>query len=293
MRPIALALLLSLTPQDDVDGRLDGFGRQIVPGGDPTVVRFQKAVATRPGKIVLRDRIEKSAETLRRESERDAVPEYFRTRLDEVGGAFKLRKGQEEFRRRLIEDYKTSKAEIERIRPMVKEVADNMADTPEINAKLKKYLSHPATVDALYLRDLRQRSRPDIYVILKKLGELFAQSEDGKFYIPDARQDLAEKFCRVGTAMMDATRDVSTQLGAVCEKLAAVDDLHQRLKKAGADPLFACMLLKKSIENADINDIEPAIQKLRGSSDELARKLPEVFEETPKGKVLVEKAYES
>ena len=292
MRPIALALLLSLTPQDDVDGRLDGFGRQIVPGGDPTVVRFQKAVATRPGKIVLRDRIEKSAETLRRESERDAVPEYFRTRFDEVGGAFKLRKGQEEFRRRLIEDYKTSKAEIERIRPIVQEVADNLADTPEINAKLKKYLSHPATVDALYLRDLRQRSRPDIYVILKKLGELFAQSEDGKFYIPDARQDLAEKFCRVGTAMMDATRDVSTQLGAVCEKLAAVDDLHQRLKKAGSDPLFACMLLKKSIDNADINDIEPSIQKLRGSSDELASKLPEVFEETPKGKVLVEKAYE-
>jgi hypothetical protein len=290
MRLLTLALLVALVPQDDLDGRLDAFGKQIVPGSDPAVARFQKAVATRPGKIVLRDRIEKSAETLRKESERDAVPEYFRTRFEEVGGALKLRKGQEEFRRHLIEDYKTSKAEIDRIRPMIKEVADNLADTPEINAKLKRYLSHPATVDALYLRDLRQRSRPDIYVILKKLGELFAQSEDGKFYIPDARQDLAEKFCKVGGAMMDASKDVSAQLGTVCEKLAAFDDLHQRLKKAGPDPLFACMLLKKSLDNADINDIEPAIQKLRGSSDELARKLPEVFEETPKGKVLVEKA---
>lgn len=292
MRLLTLALLVALTPQDDLDGRLDAFGRQIVPGSDPTVARFQKAVSTRPGKIVLRDRIEKSAETLRKESERDAVPEYFRARFEEVGGVLKLRKGQEDFHRRLLQDYKTSKAEIERIRPLVKEVADNLADTPEINAKLKKYLSHPSTVDALYLRDLRQRSRPDIYVILKKLGELFAQTEDGKFYIPDARQDVAEKFCRVGTAMMDATRDVSTQLGAVCEKLAAFDDLHQRLKKAGADPIFACMLLKKSLDNADINDIEPAIQKLRGSSEELARKIPEVFEETPKGKVLVEKAVE-
>lgn len=288
MRLLTLAMLVALAPQDD----LDAFGKQIAPGDDPTVARFQKAVGTRPGKIVLRDRIEKSAEALRSQSERDAVPEYFRTRFEEVGGAYRLRKGQEEFRRRIVEDYKISKGEIERIRPVLKEVVDNLADEPEINARLKQWLSHPATVDLLYLRDLRQRSRPDIYVLLKKLGELFAQTEDGKFYIPDARQDLAEKFCRIGTAMMDASREVSAQLGAVCEKLAAIDDLHQRLKKAGPDPLFASMLLKKSLDNADINDIEPSIQKLRGSSDELARKLPEVFEETPKGKVLAEKAYD-
>src|SRR5262245_30590052 len=233
MRLLALALpvLLSMTPQDDLDSRLDAFGKQIVPGGDPLAARFQNAVATRPGRVVLRDRIEKSAETLRAQSERDAVPEYFRTRFEEVDGVSRLRKGQEDFRRRIIEDYKTSKAEIERIRPILKEVADNLVDTPEINAKLKKWLTHPATVDTLYLGDLRRRSRPDIYVILKKLGELFAQTEDGKFYIPDARQDLAEKFCRVGSAMMDATRDISAQLGTVCEKMAAIDDLHQRLKK--------------------------------------------------------------
>jgi hypothetical protein len=102
MRLFALVLLLSL-PQDDLDGRLDAFGKQIVPGGDPTVGRFQKAVATRPGKIVLRDRIEKSAETLRAQSERDAVPDYFKTRFEEAGGAYRLRKGQEEFRRRIVD----------------------------------------------------------------------------------------------------------------------------------------------------------------------------------------------
>ncbi|MBI3858017.1 MAG: hypothetical protein HY293_20245 [Planctomycetes bacterium] len=293
MRFLALALpvILSLAPQDDLDSRLDAFSKQIIPGSDPVAARFQKALPTRAGRIVLRDRIEKAAEALRAVSERDAVPEYFQTRFEEVGGAYRLRKGQEEFRRHMVDDYKASKADIERLRPVIKEVADNLADTPEINAKLKKYLSHPGTVEFFYLGDLRQKSRPDIYVILKKLGELFAQTEDGKFYIPDARQDVAEKFCRLGGALMDASRDVSAQLGAVCEKLATIDELHQRLKKAGADPLFACVLLKKSIDNADINDIEPSIQKLRGASDELARKLPEVFEPTPNGKVLVEKAY--
>ena len=294
MRLLALALpvLISLAPQDDLDGRLDAFAKQIDPGADPTVARFQKAAATRPGKIVLRDRLEKSAEQLRSLSERDAIPEYFRTRFEEVGGMYRLRAGQEEFRRQIVDDYKISKADIERIRPLLQEVADNLVDTPEINAKLKKYLSHPSTADALYLKDLRQRSRPDIYVLLKKLGQLFAQTEDGKFYIPDAQQDLAEKFCRVGSALLEVTKDVSTQLAAGAEKLAAIDDLHQRMKKAAPDPLFASVLLKKSLDNADINDIDPAIQKLRGASEELARKLPEVFEETPKGKVLAEKAYE-
>src|SRR5262245_39679377 len=131
MRLLSLALLLALTPQDDLDGRLDAFGKQIVTGGDPAVARLQKAVATRPGKIVLRDRIEKSAEVLRSQSERDAVPDYFRARFEEVGGAFRLRKGQEEFRRRIVEDYKTSKADIDRIRPFIKEVADNLVETPE------------------------------------------------------------------------------------------------------------------------------------------------------------------
>src|SRR4029453_13375673 len=194
MRLLTLAMLVALAPQDDLDGRLDAFGKQIAADGDPLAGRLQKAVGTRPGKIVLRDRIEKSADTLRIQAERDAVPEYFRTRFEDVGGAFRLRKGQEDFRRRVVDDYKTSKAEIERIRPVLKEVADNLVDEPEINARLKRWLSHPAPADTLYLKDPPQRTRPDIYVILKKLGELFAQTEDGKFYIPDARQDLAEKF---------------------------------------------------------------------------------------------------
>src|SRR5687767_10610598 len=134
MRLLALALpvLLSLAPQDDLDGRLDAFAKQIDPGADPTVARFQKAAATRPGKIVLRDRIEKSAEQLRSQSERDAISEYFRARFEEVGGMSRLRAGQEEFRRRIVDDYKISKAGIERIRPLLQEVADNLVDTPEI-----------------------------------------------------------------------------------------------------------------------------------------------------------------
>jgi hypothetical protein len=286
---LALPLVLAFAP-DDLDTRIDAFAGKINPGGDDTVARFQKAAATRPGKIVLRDRVEQAAAALRSRSERDAVPEYFRTYFEDGGSGYRLRKGQDEYRRRLLEDFAACKADMDRIRPLVKEVADNLADSPEINAKLKGYLSHPGIVENLYLGDLRQKARPDIYVILRKLGDLFAQAEDGRFYIPETRHDLADRFVRVGRALLDATTSASGQLKSACDDLVALDNTHQRLKAAAPDPLFSMVFLKQAFDNADLNDIEPAIQKLKETTDELARKLPEAFEATPKGKVLTEKA---
>lgn len=294
MRVLLLALpaLLAFSPQDDLDPRIDAFAAKIAPGGDEAVARFQKALKTRAGKIVLRDRIEKAAESLRSRSERDAIPDYFKAHFEDADGVYRLRRGQEDYRRRLLEDFAVSKAEMDRIRPIVQEVADNLADVPEINAKLKHYLSHPSTVDAVYLRDLRQKSRPDLYVILRKLGEIFTQAEDGRFYIPEARFEMADKFVKMGKAILETTTSVSGQLVKACETLAAIDDLHKRLKAAAADPLFAMVILKDALRNADPADLDPVIQKLKEQSEELARKLPEVLESTPEGKVLVEKAYE-
>ncbi|HVE41775.1 MAG TPA: hypothetical protein VNM14_17920 [Planctomycetota bacterium] len=286
---LALPLVLAFAP-DELDTRIDAFAGKISPGGDETVVRFQKAAGTRPGKIVLRDRVEKAADALRSRSERDAVPEYFRTYFEEAGGVYRLRKGQDEVRRRILDEFIACKADMDRIGPLVKEVADNLADSPEINAKLKAYLSHPGIVENLYLGDLRQKARPDIYVILKKLGDLFAQAEDGRFYIPEARHETADRFVRVGRAVLDATATASGRLKSVCDDLVALDNTHERLKAAAPDPLFSMVFLKKALDNADLNDIEPAIQKLKEMTDELNRKLPEAFETTPKGKVLTEKA---
>lgn len=290
MRLLALALpaLLALAPQDDIDA----FAKRIDPSGGETAARFQKALGTPAGKIVLRDRIEKAAETLRRESERNAVPDYFKAHFDDEGGIYRLRKGQEEYRRRLLEDFAACRAEMDRIRPVIREVADNLADTPEVNAKLKQYLSHPATVDALYLGELRQKSRPDLYVILRRLGEVLTQAEDGTFFIPEARYEVADKYVRMGKAILEASQSVAALIAKSSETVAAIDDLHKRLKAAASDPLFAMVILKDAINNADPSDLDPVVQKLKESAAELERKLPEIFEPTPQGKVLVEKALE-
>jgi hypothetical protein len=285
---LALPVILAFSPQDDIEP----FAKQIAPGGDETVARFQKALGTPAGKIVLRDRIGKAADTLRKEAERDAVPDYFKARFEDQGGVYRLRAGQEEYRRRLVEDFAACKADLDRIRPVVQEVADNMVDAPEINARLKLFLSSPATVDAVYYGEIRQKSRPDLYVILRRLGEVLTQAEDGKFYIPEARHEMADKYIKVGTAVLDATASITGQLVRACETLNPLDDLHKRLKAAVSDPLFALVLVKDALRDGDPADIEPLIRRLKDQVEELERKLPEVLEQTPQGKVLAEKAYD-
>jgi hypothetical protein len=59
--------------------------------------------------------------------------------------------------------------------------------------------------EQLYLGDLRQKSRPDIYVILKKLGEGLRPGRGRPLLHPEARYEDGDKFVRMGGALMDAT----------------------------------------------------------------------------------------
>lgn len=293
MRLIILALpLLLMSTRDDFDRRVDDFAGTILAGGDETVSRFQKAAKTRPGKIVIRDRAEKAAEELRRRSERDAVPEYFKTRYEEVEGTYRLRKGQEEYRRRLLEENAACKADLEKIRPYFRDLAENLIDAPEINARLKRIFSNPNNVDALYLGGIRQKTRPDLYVILRKMGEIFAMAEDGRFYIPEGSRMRAGLYVKIGGVALEGSKSVSDVLRKLGEDLAPFDDLHKRLKPAMGDPLFAGTLLRKAFGKVDAEDIDGSVQRIRDAAGEMASRLPEVFEPTPKGKVLVERAYE-
>jgi hypothetical protein len=278
---------LAASQDKEMDPRIDAFAAKVVAGTDETAVRFRKAIQTPAGKIVLRDRIEKAAESLRRRSEKDALPDFFKARFEEAGGKLRLRAGQEDFRRRLVDGYALYQADLAKIEPLVRQVARNVADEPEINAKIKRLLSHEAAAHLFYNGEIRRRIRPDVYLFQKELGGILAMAEDGRFYVPESRQETARQYARFGGAIVEAVDRVSAELKKIGSSLAPLDDFHKRLKEASADPLFAGVLLEKSVKG-DSEDIEASVQKVRGAADEFARRLPEVFLDTPKGKVLVE-----
>ncbi len=283
-------LLLGIAPQEDLDRRVDDFAAKIAPGDDGVAAKLKEALKTRPGKIVLRDRAEKAAETLRRIAERDAVPDYFKARFEEKDGVFRLRAGQEDYRKRLLGEAAAAKADLDRIRPVVAEVAESMVSEPEINARLKAYLSHPATLESIYHKDLRRQTRPDIYVLLRKMGEVFAQGEDGRFFVPEAGRDKARLYAKVGETVSRTTADSAAWLKTFFEGVAPFDELHKRLKADAGDPLFSGILLQKALQNLDPNDVDSALRKYEERAAELKAKLPEVFMDTPQGKILSENA---
>ncbi len=294
MRHLALLVPVLLgirtSPQEDLDRRADQFAGQLVSGTDETVAKLQKVLKTRPGKIVLRDRAEKAAEILRRLAERDALPDYFKARFDEKAGVYRLKAGQEEYRKRLLEDHAAAKADMDRIRPIVKDLVDNLVDEPEINARLKKFLSHPSAVESIYNGEVRRKTRPDLYVLLRKLGEVFAQAEDGRFYVPEAKLETGKLYAKVGVTVSETSAETAAWLGKFAEGVAPFDDVHKRLKTDAADPLFVGILLKKALANLDPNDVDSALARYREAAAELKARIPEVFVETPQGKVLSEKA---
>lgn len=290
MRILLAVIPALLAGQDaDVDSRIDAFAEKIGGVGEP-VAQFKKALRTPPGKIVLRDRIEKAAERLRRSAEKDALPNFFRAKFEETGGQYKLRAGEEEWRRRLVDGYATYLEDLGKIAPFVREVAENFADEPEVNARLKRFLSHEAAPHILY-KQFREKSRPDVYTFQKHLGAIFVMSEDGKFYVGEGSREIAQTYARIGGAIVGETERAAGVFKKFAATMASFDDLHKRLKDAAGDPLFAGVLLKGAIK-PDENDLDGFPAKLRAAVDEIERNLPEVTRDTPKGRVLLEDKFD-
>jgi hypothetical protein len=282
----ALATLL-VAPQEDLDRRMEEFASKIDPGTDETVARFKKALKAPPGKIALRERVEKAADALRRRAERDALPDFFASHFTESEGRYQLRAGREEWRRRLLDGHAIYLEEVARITPFLRQVASEVADEPGVTGTVKKLLSHESSPHLFYVMVILGKSRPTVYTFQKELGELFVMAEDGSFTVAESRMELGKQYARVGNAMVDGIERAADALKKAAETLAPFDDLHKRLKEVAGDPLFAAVILKGALK-PDENDLEGYPDKVKAAVDELLRRLPEVFRDSPQGKVLVE-----
>ena len=122
------------------------------------------------------------------------------------------------------------------------------------------------------------------------VGRFFAQAEDGRFYVPEGKRDLGKLYAKVGTTVNDTCVEMAAWLATFAEGIAPFDDQHKRLKKEVADPLFAGVLLKKALDNLDPNDVDSALKRYRDGAEEIKARIPEVFQNTPQGKILSDKA---
>lgn len=293
MRCIALLLLLGAAPQDNsFDRQVDALAQKLVVAEDGDLSVFKVAISTPPGRIVLRDRAAKAAEKLKGTAERDAIPSYFDTYFERIDGVYRLRPGQEAWKRRQVSGYTASRKELARIVPFVKEVAENMAEEPPVNAILKKMLSQEDAAEIFYLRDIRPKTRPDVYTLERALGEFMTRDSEGKLHVPESRREKAENALSMIGPIVEMSERRSKEFHKFCSELADFDDLHKRLKKLSADPLLLGTILRKALQGLDQENPEAGPARFKEAADQLFQKLPEIVLTTPEGKVLTEEAYE-
>jgi hypothetical protein len=265
MRFACLALMLLVQDPDPVAK----FADTLRPGEDELLKTFQAALKTPAGRVALSDRTARVADELRKSAEKNALPDWFLGHFEEVDGRYRLRAGQEEWRRDAIEAYDKYRMEIARLEPMMKEIASKLVDAPEVNARLKAYLGHPSAPHVIYYRDLRPKATPDVYVLRKQIGQFLAPDADGKLIVPEGRREIATAVKTLVGALVKTAATASAPFAKACEKLTAADDLNARIKAASKDPLFLAWVLKKAAGEFKPETAEEQAQKIRDTADSL------------------------
>lgn len=268
MRFACLALALALSSAQDPDP-VATFADSLRPGEDELARRFQAALKTRAGRLVLSDRAAQEAERLRRRAEKNALQDWFLGRFEGIDGRYRLKAGQEEWRKDTLAAYESYRAEIAKLEPAMKDIAAKLVDAPEVNARLKAMLLHPAAPHVIYYKDLRPKATPDVYVLLKQVGQFLAPDADGRLIVPESRRGLATAAKTLVDALVESASTASVSVAKACEKLTAVDELNDRIKAALKDPLFLGLVLKKAAGEFNPESAEEQARKIRDTADAL------------------------
>ena len=289
MQSLLMILLLWLPPQaqdETLNKRIDDFAGKIIADGDEGLDLFRDVLKTAAGKIVLGDRAGKAVEKLRQKAERDAVPEYFRTHFEGNPGTLKLRDGHEAFRKELIDGSKIYQADMKKIQPVIDDLAENLVEEPEVNAKLAEFLKSRQGPAVLYTQVVRPMARPGVDVIARLLGGIFVRDKEGRYYVPESKLDYARGVVDSVKPAMEGAEQISKQLKEFAKEIAETDEFHKKLRKAAGDPLFTALLLKDAVnQEADPEQVEELV-------DTLMDQLEEAFDRTDEGRVLNEESLE-
>ena len=137
---VALALIaLFMAPQDD--SRIEALSRELA-GKDELTLRFRDMAESSTGQVVIRDRIGKEDQRLRREGQRNLPGKYIQTYFVEREGKYHLKPAREAFGKNLAGEEAAYRSDLERIRPGIARVAGRLEGSGKLHEELIRFLTH-------------------------------------------------------------------------------------------------------------------------------------------------------
>lgn len=254
-----------------LESRIEELADRMQPGDSAIVARLQQVLRTRAGQVVLQGRAANYENTLRDEARNDALPGYLARHFVKNGGRYVLQPGAEEYRRQLLDATEAFNEDVRKMAPVLQEVADNFIGDAELDRLIIRFLKHEAAPAMLYVQGLHRQLRPDETVVQEQLGTYFVANEQGQFAIRGSGRIEAEQYLRSVRRMERGLKSLRSELQTMAHEFANRDELHQQLKQALQEPLFAAFAAQQVLSGDEDVVISERLEQYFAELDQLAQ----------------------
>jgi beta-lactamase regulating signal transducer with metallopeptidase domain len=254
----------------------DGFKNETI------VDHFKKILKTEQGKLLLQDRAFAKLEELKERALPEIWGKYQQYRHDNPDGNLN------EIDQELIARYKVYQDDIQLVEKEIQKIQSGLQLKTETGKLLHKFLSYDHAPSVLYASLVRGQVEYDQFQLLKFLHLIWKKNKDGKYEVLEERRidddldkpDQELLYQKMFDNITSASLLLKEELSDWSNDLAGIDDLHEKLKLAMTEPLFASFCIRYISHEDSANKTGNYI------IDQYFKSLEEQTEDTAQGLVI-------
>lgn len=237
-------------PNQQLHDEITRLRDRIDAGDSEPVARLKELFDTEPGRLAIQGRVSAVEEALRERARVEAIPKYFRHYFDEdPPGQLTLKSGQDAYRQQVLEATAIFQQDVEAMKPVVAEIARQLAADDEGGRLLQRFLAHEAAPTMLYVEQLRQRLRPDEALLQETLGEWLVPDSQGRFVVRAAQRAQSEQILNHSARMLQGVALLRDELRDWSAEFVESDDLNREVKQMLAEPEHDAYVAVDELDN--------------------------------------------
>ncbi len=271
-----MSLLLAAVLLAQVDPKIDEFARTLKTD-DELATKLRDTLLTAWGKPALKEQIATVIADAKKTARDGVLPAYFKEHFDDAG---KLRDASRPHADDLLRGLAIYEADIKELRAVRDAALAKIADEPEHNARIRKFLATDEGLHLLYFTQLRLLTGRDEARIEKAimlvLEQIVAPDMEGRLVLREDIKDKLDVYLEQIDEKVERSKDIEAALAALLPKLSDDGDTG-RLKKALGKPGAAAVIAQKSDRDRALSESFSEVDGKLVLRDELAEKLDTVL----------------
>lgn len=273
---MTLLLAAVLLAQQGVDAKIDEFARTLKTD-DELAAKLRDVLLAPWGKPSLKEQIATVVADAKKTARDGVVPAYFKEHFDDAG---KLRDASKPHAEDLLRGLAMYEADMKELRAVRDAALAKIADEPEHNAKLKKFLATDQGLHLLYFTQLRLLAGRDEArfekAIMLVLEQIVTPDMEGMLVLRDDIKEKLDVYLEQIDEKVERAKDVEAALAALLPKLSDDGDTG-KLKKALAKPGGPAIIALNKDRDRPFSESFSDVDGKLVIKDELAGKLDAVL----------------